>query len=65
MAIETNVDPVGTGQAGAGSPAGVNKEIPVHVEGHKPEDKLDQLADKSARRGIDRQHRQDSTEFTK
>jgi len=65
MGTETNVDPVGTGQEGAGTPAGVNEEIPVHVEGHKPISKLDQLANKSARKGIDRQHRQDSTEFTK
>jgi hypothetical protein len=65
MAIETNANPVGTGQEGAGTPVGANEEIPVHVEGHKPIDKLDQLANKSARKGIDRQHRQDSTEFTK
>ncbi len=65
MAIETNENPVGTGQEGAGTPAGVNKETGVHIEGRKPISKLDQLAKKSSRRAKDRQHRQDSSEFTK
>jgi hypothetical protein len=64
MTTENDVSPAGTGQAGAGSPAGVNVDVPVHVDG-KPVDKLDELANRAARRGIDREHRGDATIFTK
>ena len=65
MAIETNVKPIGTGQQGAGTPAGVDRDIPVHIEGEAPVDKLDQLADRAARKGLDRQHHDDPKIFTK
>jgi hypothetical protein len=64
MATEDDLAPTGTGQEGAGSPAGANVEVPVNVEG-KPVEKLDQLADRAARKGIDRVHRGDATIFTK
>ena len=64
MTIENDVAPTGTGQEGAGTPSGVNVDVPVHIDG-KPVDKLDQLANKAARKGLDREHRGDATEFTK
>ncbi|AXC15005.1 hypothetical protein ACPOL_5759 [Acidisarcina polymorpha] len=64
MATENNVDPAGTGQQGAGMPAGTQADIPVHIEG-EPEHKLEHSADHAARRGLERQHREDPTEFTK
>ena len=60
MTTENDVAPTGTGQEGAGTPAGVEKEIPV-----KPVDKLDQLANRAAHKGLDRQHNTDATIFTK
>ena len=64
MTTETNVAPTGTGQEGAGTPAGASVDVPVHVDG-KPVDKLDELANRAARKGIDREHRGDATIFTK
>lgn len=64
MPIETNVQPVGTGVEGAGSPDGATKEIPVHLNG-EPEHKLDHLANRAAAKGFQRQLREDPTEFTK
>jgi hypothetical protein len=65
MAIETSVEPAGTGQEGAGLPAGATREIPIQIEGGKPIDKIEQIANRAAHRGLDRQHREDPTEFTK
>ena len=64
MTIENDVAPTGTGQEGAGTPAGVRVEVPIHTEG-KPVDKLDQLANRAAHKGVDRQHNHDATIFTK
>jgi len=64
MASETSVNPVGTGQSGAGVPAGAEKDIPVHLEG-EPEKKLDHVANRAAGKGFQRQQREDPTEFTK
>jgi hypothetical protein len=60
---DTNVEPTGTGQEGAGTPAGVKKDIPIHLEG-QPIRKLDQVAGRAARRGLEREHREDATIFT-
>jgi hypothetical protein len=65
MPIETNVEPTGTGQQGAGAPAGIKQDIPIHIEGGKPVDTLDRAAGRAAIRGIERQHREDPTIFTK
>jgi hypothetical protein len=65
MKVETNVSPTGTGQQGAGAPAGTKKDIPVHVEGGKPIDKEEHLANKAAKKGMERQQREDPTVFTK
>ncbi len=65
MLTETNVNPTGTGQQGAGSPAGVKKDIPIHVEGGEPVDKVEHAADKAAKKGFERQQREDPTVFTK
>jgi hypothetical protein len=65
MAIETKVNPTGTGQQGAGTPAGVEKEIPIHIEGGAPTDPVEHLANKAARRGLERQQHDDPTIFTK
>jgi hypothetical protein len=64
MTTEDNVAPTGIGQEGAGTPAGVQADIPIHEEG-KPVDKLDEIANRAARKGIDREHRGDATIFTK
>ena len=66
MTKENDAAPIGTGQEGAGTPVGENVEIPVHIEGEPHEvSKLDQLANRAARKGSDRQHRGDATIFTK
>jgi hypothetical protein len=65
MLTETKVNPTGTGQQGAGSPAGANKDIPVHIEGGKPVDKIDQIANRAAHKANDRQQHDDATVFTK
>jgi hypothetical protein len=66
MPIETNVKPTGTGQQGAGSPAGAKTDIPAQVSGGKPVDKMDNLANKFAKKGRERQHRENNlTPFTK
>jgi hypothetical protein len=65
MRTETNVNPTGTGQEGAGRPAGAQKDIPIHVDGGKPVDNVEHSADKAAKKGIERQHREDPTVFTK
>jgi hypothetical protein len=62
---DTSALPTGTGQEGAGAPSGATKEIPVHLEGGKHIDKMDQIANRAALKGKDRQHREDPTEFTK
>ena len=62
MKAESNAEPIGTGQEGAGSPAGAEVEVNIKKV---PLDKLDRLADRAARKGIDRQHRGDATIFTK
>jgi hypothetical protein len=64
MSTENNVTPTGTGQAGAGSPAGTKVDVPVHIDG-EPVDKLDEIANRAAHKGIDREHRNDATIFTK
>jgi hypothetical protein len=64
MMSENDIAPTGTGQEGAGTPTGATAEVPVHIDG-KPADKLDELANKAARKGLDRVHRGDATEFTK
>ena len=64
MSTENDVAPTGTGQEGAGTPAGVNVDVPIHEEG-KPVDKLDEIANRAAHKGIDRLHRGDATIFTK
>jgi hypothetical protein len=65
MPTNSSAEPTGTGQEGAGTPAGANEEIPIHIEGGKPVDKLDQIANRAARKGEERQHREDPTIFTK
>jgi hypothetical protein len=60
MKTENDVAPTGTGQAGAGTPAGVQKDVPV-----KPTDKMNRIADRAAHKGKDRQHKGDATIFTK
>lgn len=60
MTTENDVSPTGTGQEGAGSPAGATVEVPV-----KPVDKLDQIANRSAHKGLDRELNNDATIFTK
>jgi hypothetical protein len=65
MSTDTKAEPVGTGQAGAGAPAGVTKDVPIHIEGGKPVDKIEEVANRAAHKGIDRQHNEDSTIFTK
>jgi len=62
---DTGAEPTGTGQQGAGTPSGVTQEIPIHIEGGKHIDKLDQIANRASHKGVDRQHREDPTEFTK
>lgn len=64
MTIESTAVPVGTGQEGAPTPAGADKDIPVHLEG-EPSKRLEHLADKAASKGLNRQQKQDPTEFTK
>ena len=64
MAIETNVGPIGTGQEGAVSPNVGKDDAPAHLEG-QGESKLDRVANHAAQRGLNRQHREDPTEFTK
>ena len=64
MTTENDVAPTGTGQEGAGSPAGANVDVPVHVGG-KPVDKLDELANRAAHKGRDRENRGDAAIFTK
>jgi hypothetical protein len=61
----TSSEPTGTGQQGAGTPSGVTEDIPVHIEGGKHIDKLDQIANRAAHKGLDRQQHDDPTEFTK
>jgi len=65
MTVETNVEPTGTGQQGAGSPAGTQKDIPIHIQGGKPVDKEEQIANRAAKKGMERQQREDPTVFTK
>jgi len=65
MSTDTSAEPTGTGQAGAGSPAGATKDVPIHIEGGKPVDKVEEIANRAAHKGTDRQHNQDSTIFTK
>jgi len=65
MAIDTKTKPIGTGQEGAGTPAGVNEENPVHIEGKQPVSKMDRLANRAARKGVERTHREDPMPFTK
>jgi hypothetical protein len=62
MTINTDVDPVGTGQQGAGSPFG--DDIKAHIN-EKPLDKLDEAADHAARKGFERQQQEDPSIFTK
>jgi hypothetical protein len=64
MTTENNVSPTGTGQEGAGTPAGATADVPIHVDG-KPEDKLDELANRAAHKGLAREHSGDATIFTK
>jgi hypothetical protein len=64
MTIKNDVAPAGTGQEGAASPAGAKENIPVHIEG-EPVDKLEELANRAAHKGLDRQHSDDATIFTK
>jgi hypothetical protein len=61
MSVKDTATPVGTGQQGAGSPAGANKDIPLH----KPVSKVDEIADHAAKKGIEREHHDDHTVFTK
>jgi hypothetical protein len=65
MATDTSAEPTGTGQEGAGTPAGVNKEVPIHIEGGKPVDKIEEIANHAAHKGLNREHREDPTIFTK
>ena len=65
MSTDTSANPTGTGQQGAGLPAGATEDIPVHIEGGKPVDSMDHNADKLAHKGIDRQRHDDPTVFTK
>ncbi len=60
MMNENDVAPAGTGQEGAGTPAGVKQDIPV-----KPPDKVDQIANRAAQKGLNREHNSDPTVFTK
>ncbi len=64
MTIKNDAAPTGTGQEGARTPAGVKVEVPIHTEG-KSTDKLDQLANRAARKGVKRQNKNDATIFTK
>ena len=64
MTIANQVSPTGTGQEGAGTPAGVTEDIPIHVDG-KPVDDIEELANRAAHKGIDRQHHDDASIFTK
>ena len=65
MAINPSEEPVGTGQEGVGTPTGAEEEIPIHIEGQPPVDKMNRLANNMARKGIDRLQRNDPTPFTK
>lgn len=64
MTTKNDAAPTGTGQEGAGTPAGVKVEVPIHTE-VKPVDKLDQLANRASRKGFDREQKNDATIFTK
>lgn len=64
MPSEPSAKPTGTGQEGAGAPAGATKEIPVHIEGGPKVSKVDQIADRAAHKGSERQQRDDPTIFT-
>lgn len=65
MRTDTNVKPVGTGQQGAATPAGAKKDIPSHIEGQHPANKVEETANRAARKGVERQHREDPSVFTK
>jgi hypothetical protein len=64
MALKSTPKPVGTGQQGAASPT-AEKETPTHIRGHKPEDKIEDIANQQAREGLKREHREDPEIFTK
>ena len=64
MTTENNVPSTDTEQEAAGTPPHVTVETPVHSEGKSP-DKMDRLANRAARKGVDRLHRGDATIFTK
>jgi len=65
MSTDTSAEPTGTGQEGAGSPAGATKDIPIHIEGGKPVDKVEQIANRAAHKGLDRERNEDPSIFTK
>jgi hypothetical protein len=68
MTIQSRVAPVGSGQEGAVPPTAAGDDIPVHIEGEQDnaaEKRLDQAANRAASQGINRQQREDPTEFTK
>jgi hypothetical protein len=64
MTTESNVPSTDTEQEAAGTPPHVDAETPVHTDGKSP-DKMDELAKRAARKGIDRLHRGDANIFTK
>ena len=64
MAIDDNAEPVGTGQEGAGSPL-PEEETSTHITGSTPEERIQEIANKQARKGFERTSRQDPTIFTK
>jgi hypothetical protein len=64
MAIDDNAEPVGTGQEGAGSPL-PEEETSTPIKGSTPEQRIQEIANRQARRGFQRQTRQDPTPFTK
>ena len=64
MTTEKNVSSTDTEQEAGGTPPDVNVETPFDSEGKSP-DKMNRLANRAARKGVDRLHRGDATIFTK
>jgi hypothetical protein len=64
MTIKPSVAPVGTGQEGASTPKGRGTEVPIHLEGG-PDKRIDDMGNRAAGKGFDRQKQQDQSEFTK
>ena len=64
MAIDDNPEPVGTGQEGAGSPLS-EEDIETPITGSTPEQRIQEIANRQARKGFERAVRDEPTIFTK